>query len=298
MSNQGADTHKLQFTPNDKFRKLIPFLTQHKSHADEPGRRYKSRDEVDTICLHWTAGSSIKGALSRLRPETYGYHFFIDRDGLVTQGAEVDQGVAHAGASVGPQGLWVSAYSIGISFVMLGTGDDKEFDDTQVEACSRLILDLKVAMPQLKWITGHNYTSPARKVDPYTYPYEIMVARLNKTMDSKSLAGPKFQIWRTGDGLQGDPDKQDPKLVINGTKMSYDHKGKIGVQRYDKGRLPASQTAYQNLAELDPANADIDDFGMADNENFAPIDNKGLREISPATSETVKIAGFGQITSY
>lgn len=286
-----ADTQRLEFTPNDKFRKLIPFLSN--------GTRSKKRENIDTICLHWSAGFTLNDAVSTLRSKGYGYHFFIEGNGMVTQGEEVDRAAAHAGVSFGPQGLWLNNYSIGVSFVKRGSEKaapgSTQFSETEVDACARLILDLKLAMPQLKWITGHQWVSPRRKVDPYTFPFENLVKRLNLTMKQKKMAGPEFQIWRTGDGIGGDPDNYTG-LNKSGTELYKIHKG--DKYRFDKGYL-TSAVANANESDLSPSVADADDIELAANGDASvQIDSKGLVPISPASSEQVKISSFGKITNY
>lgn len=78
------------------------------------------------IVIHYTAGSSLSGAVTTLQAEGYSYNILINKDGSIHQARALDRTAAHAGRS-----NWKSlnnvnnlsslnANSIGISLVNLG----------------------------------------------------------------------------------------------------------------------------------------------------------------------------------
>ncbi len=70
-----------------------------------------------------------------------------------------------------------------------------KFNDKQIESCVSLLLDLKEALPTLKFVTGHHWVSPRRKIDPYTLDYELL---LNKSLNGKTLKSVGYEVWKTG----------------------------------------------------------------------------------------------------
>lgn len=151
-------------------------------------KKYGTRktDTLNTIVLHWTAGASINSSVDVLHGKGYGYHFLIDKEGKVFQGAPTNKRIAHAGSSYGPKGKDVNSYSIGISFDILD--DTQTFTDEMYTACANLIKDLKISIPTLKYITGHHWVSPGRKIDPYTFNFKRLLGELTSG----------FEIWKTG----------------------------------------------------------------------------------------------------
>lgn len=146
-----------------------------------------SRIETDTVVLHATAGSSLGGDVRALHNEGYGYHYLIDRDGKVYKGAPTTMSVAHAGKSTGPQGEGCNRYSIGVSFC--NRNDHLEpITDAQLEACERLLKELKAALP-IKWLTTHRlitmdpvHKGRSRKVDPRGFDLPGMSAKVGIPM--------------------------------------------------------------------------------------------------------------------
>lgn len=193
-----------------EFNNITPFF-----------KNYKTRDinDIDTVVLHWTAGSTVDGAVRTLLKKGYGYHFLISKDGEVFQGAELRSRIGHAGNSYGPNGASTNSTSIGISFAVPGE-DRKETPNSEIskemiDVCIRLILDVKRALPKLKWITGHHWVSPGRKVDPWYLNFPNLIADLNNEYDKQqplntaSLFNPtnpiplatksrEFEIWKSG----------------------------------------------------------------------------------------------------
>ena len=152
--------------------------------------RSRNVEKLDTICLHWTAGSSVDNDIKTLKRKGYGYHFIIDKEGKVNQGAPLSRRVGHAGNAYGPNKGLVNTTSIGISFSMLGTKGNDDFNQSQLNSLEDLILDLREAVPTLKWLTGHHWVSPGRKIDPYTFPFDEFIS-------SPNLKG-WLKLWKTG----------------------------------------------------------------------------------------------------
>lgn len=159
----------------------------------QPFFKNRGRDisKINTVILHWTAGANLNSDIKTLRNKGFGYHFLIDKEGKVYQGVPASKRVSHGGNSYGPNGNYVNGTSIGISFSMLGTEDDNQFNQNQIDSCMNLILDLKQSLPNLKYISGHHWVSPGRKIDPYTFPFEEFIRKI-KTKDST------FELWKTG----------------------------------------------------------------------------------------------------
>lgn len=150
------------------------------------GTRFRDINKINTVVLHWTGGSNIQSDINVLNKNNFGYHFLIDQDGLVYQGSPVNKVVSHAGNSYGPNGDFLNGNSIGISFSMLG--DETPFNDRMFNSCKNLILDLSLSLPNLKFITGHHWVSPRRKIDPYTFDFNRLINEL----------GSKYELWKTG----------------------------------------------------------------------------------------------------
>jgi len=161
--------------------------------------RTRKVEIVDTIVIHWTASGaktpakpSLNGTIRHLNKCGYGYHFIIDYDGKITQGGELTKRTGHAGNAYGPNKGNVNTTSVGISF--LTSGYDYEVFNENPEiynSCLKLILNIKEALPNLKYITGHHWVSPGRKVDPYYFPFDKLIKDLKK--ENKV-----FELWKTG----------------------------------------------------------------------------------------------------
>jgi len=204
----------------EKFTLINPFFI---------GRK-RDVNNVDTVVLHWAASTNLKSVVNVLHRKRFGYHFLIDFDGNVYQGAPVEKVTSHAGSSYGPRGNFVNRHSIGISFLVSGVKGSGEFTEEMYESCVNLIKDIKIKLPNIKYITGHHWISPGRKIDPYTLDF-------NKVMNK---LGPDYTIWKTEyapfpDGLS---DCKCHKYDDNGNciQSSGDCIG-AGKQRYSRRRL-------------------------------------------------------------
>jgi len=149
--------------------------------------RKRDVSDIDTVVLHWAASTSLTGAYNTLQERRYGYHFLIDKDGQVYQGSPLDKRTSHAGNSYGPRGNFLNSHSIGVSFLVRGTEGSGEFTPEMYTSCVNLIKDVKISLPNLKYITGHHWISPGRKIDPYTLNFDTIMSRL----------GNGFEIWKT-----------------------------------------------------------------------------------------------------
>ena len=212
---------------SDKFRVLNPSFT---TWAKRDKQRNRSTSEISTIVLHWTAGSTFKGAVDTLYSKNYGYHFIIDTDGTAVQTDKLSKQVPHAGNSYGPEGNGVNKYSIGISIVAAGAG---KINADQIDSVNKLILDLltdsefnrqtNTEGKGIKWLTGHHQISPGRKVDPYDFPFD-------ETIKTLKANGHDLTYWRAGmapfpKGLSDCQCTDNAPVDVNGTKWCRSSKG-------------------------------------------------------------------------
>lgn len=89
-------------------------------------------------------------------------HFFIRRDGSITQFVSCDRRAWHAGVSAWRGRERCNDFSIGIE---LEGCDDLPFEVPQYEALARLVSALALRYP-LRYIAGHEDIAPGRKTDP------------------------------------------------------------------------------------------------------------------------------------
>ena len=92
-------------------------------------------------------------------------HFFIERDGAVTQFVSCNERAWHAGQSRFAERENCNDFSLGIE--LEGT-DDLPFTAAQYAALTALIQQLQAAYPAITptRICGHNDIAPGRKTDP------------------------------------------------------------------------------------------------------------------------------------
>ena len=117
---------------------------------------------IDTIVIHYTAGSTVQSALDTLSSAGLSYHFIIDKDGTIYQLVEEDESAQHAGCyrnGVKKKGC-IDGYnsrSIGISFVNLGWDTKNKnvqctdiaekcwevYTDQQMNALAKLLIEIQ-----------------------------------------------------------------------------------------------------------------------------------------------------------
>lgn len=92
-------------------------------------------------------------------------HFFIDRQGVLTQFVATTARAWHAGQSCFAGRTTCNDYSIGIE--LEGT-DDRPYTDEQYHTLQALTRALMVRHPQIvqERLTGHSDIAPGRKTDP------------------------------------------------------------------------------------------------------------------------------------
>lgn len=81
------------------------------------------------VVVHYTAGPSLKAAISELKLRSLAYHFIITRDGVIYQTANCNQKTAHAGISEW-RGLYCNSEFIGLaidSWGLLKIKDGKRY---------------------------------------------------------------------------------------------------------------------------------------------------------------------------
>ncbi len=89
-------------------------------------------------------------------------HFFIRRDGAITQFVSVNKRAWHAGVSSWRGKNRCNDFSVGIE---VEGCDDKPFESIQYVRLARLIRALKKAFP-IEEVVGHSDIAPGRKTDP------------------------------------------------------------------------------------------------------------------------------------
>ena len=232
--------------PADKFQVMTPLF--------KGSNRKNLKTKVDTIVVHWSGGRNIHSDITTLFGNNTGYHFLIKKDGTVIQTARLEQKVGHAGVSYGPNGKWVNGYSIGISFGEFGYGDDTKFNNDQTVSLSNLIKDLKVALPNLKWITGHNEITMNRKPDPWSFDF--------KSFNNDFLKGLGMKLWFAGMSPYPDGLKDCECIETAESDKEWCIKAKGGcIGPGNRGYLPQNTTRTEKEAashEMNPAAADID----------------------------------------
>lgn len=92
-------------------------------------------------------------------------HFFIARDGALTQFVPLDRRAWHAGQSCWAGRTACNDFSLGIE---LEGCDEQPFTDAQYTALAALLAELREVIPALdaSRLVGHSDIAPGRKTDP------------------------------------------------------------------------------------------------------------------------------------
>lgn len=155
-----------------------------KSAQQMPSPNYSPRPDdtpISLVVLHnislppfeYGTGAVFDLFLNRIQPDAHPFfaqlenlrvaaHFFIERDGAVTQFVACDQAAYHAGVSQFRGRTGCNAFSIGIE---LEGCDFEPFEAAQYRVLSELLRDLQAAYP-IEAIIGHQHIAPERKTDP------------------------------------------------------------------------------------------------------------------------------------
>lgn len=110
-----------------------------------------------TIVLHHTGGGSASGAIATLKARGLGYHYIIDRKGVITKLVDPKYKTYHAyGANTG---------TVGVSYV--GGGKFGPVTQEQITASTALLRRIVEAHPSIKYLTGHKHIDKRGwKIDP------------------------------------------------------------------------------------------------------------------------------------
>jgi len=135
-------------------------------------------ENIDTIVIHHTGGSTAKSAVHGLNDKNLSAHYLIDKDGTIHQLVPDNKRAEHAGKSAMPgeetKNGKINTRSIGIEIVNEGNGKDP-FTDEQYKSLANLtaFLATEYKVPT-KNILGHNEVSRAGKTDPdpQTFDYK------------------------------------------------------------------------------------------------------------------------------
>jgi len=95
-------------------------------------------------------------------------HFFIARDGALTQFVPLDRRAWHAGQSCWAGRTACNDFSLGIE---LEGCDEQPFTEAQYSALAALLANLRTVVPGLDAarLVGHSDIAPGRKTDPGPY---------------------------------------------------------------------------------------------------------------------------------
>jgi len=118
-------------------------------------------DEVERLFtnrLDWDAHPYFQ----KIRGLTVSSHFFIRRDGVVTQFVSCDERAWHAGQSVWDGRENCNDFSIGIELEGL---EGETFEPAQYGSLARLLRALRLRYA-LRDVVGHEHVAPGRKIDP------------------------------------------------------------------------------------------------------------------------------------
>lgn len=206
------------------------------------------------IVMHYTASGGATGAgdagfFAKLDTKA-GAHFIIGRDGTVIQCVDINRRAWHAGVSIWRGKPNVNDFSIGIEMDNYGwltkMGDGtfrgangrgdvvpadrviearhkntatpykywEAYTEAQMKAAVELCKALKVALPSIKEIVGHEDIAPGRKTDP----------------------GPAFNTSNFASQVFGRDDSVEVVRVVNASSLKV--RGGPGVQHSHISSLP------------------------------------------------------------
>ena len=117
---------------------------------------------IDALFMNQLTEQSPHG-LASLAGLEVSSHFFVARDGSLTQYVSILNRAWHAGVSAFEGQSNCNDFSIGIE--LEGT-DDVPYAEVQMQTLTMLCRVLAEALPTLRAITGHNVIAPGRKTDP------------------------------------------------------------------------------------------------------------------------------------
>lgn len=194
-----------------------------------------AKGKLDTIIIHFTAGSSRASSVSTLsNPQTKASaHLVIGRDKKITQLVPFDTIAWHAGISAYQNRSGFNNFSIGIEIdnagILTKNGDQytswfgknypkedvfegihrnrkkteywHKYTQWQIEMCESICQQL-IAKYDIKYILGHEEISPTRKIDPGpAFPLDVFRTRLlnndRSSNEETTDVNPSFQGTHT-----------------------------------------------------------------------------------------------------
>lgn len=202
------------------------------------------------IVMHYTAGSTAAGAIATLKNPTVkgkpSAHVVIDRDGSGTQLVPFDTVANHAGISEWQGFVGLNRHSIGIELVNVGYvrkradgrwrtdlgglvkssevivarhrngGEElgwQTYPADQLECAMDLCRALLPAYPSLRGITGHDYISPGRKLDPGPAFPDLRFAGLAEGRSDPEPEARLFETTADALNVRGGPGVEFEKLT-------------------------------------------------------------------------------------
>jgi len=124
---------------------------------------------ISALILHYTGMPTGASALELLRHPAaeVSAHYFIEEDGSILQLVPEDRRAWHAGRSCWAGETDMNSASIGVEIVHPGHADPRPFPARQIEAVTRLALDIcarRAIRPER--VLAHSDIAPSRKIDP------------------------------------------------------------------------------------------------------------------------------------
>lgn len=174
------------------------------------GSRFQ--EQIDTIVMHWTGGSSSQGALAALRSQGFSYHYIIDRDGTTYNLVPESRSAFHAGCAGRSSDTCERGFnsrSIGISFVSCGYNRSEcvtscrewdqggiwpsrcydEFTQSQYEVAGELVADLagrhRGIQLDTNHIIGHDVIADVKDDPGPWFDYEYVIERAQQSIRTR-----------------------------------------------------------------------------------------------------------------
>lgn len=116
-------------------------------------------------------------------------HFFVARDGGVSQFVKCRDRAWHAGRSMFRGRDACNDFSIGIEL----EGDDRgPFAAAQYESLIPLLRALSARYPAIEAVVGHSQIAPGRKSDPGPgFDWELLFAAVGRSLDARADSPPR-----------------------------------------------------------------------------------------------------------
>lgn len=164
------------------------------------------RSRTDMVIVHYTAGSTTRGAIDAMRAAGVSAHVVLDLGGMRYQCLDFGARGRHAGSASWNGSSSVNSRSVGIEIVNLGYLDDngerygvefrtgmvgkrwQTYGSAQIESLIGLLEELceRYDLPA-ECVIGHEHVAPGRKFDPGPiFPWEYVYRRLSASLPDQA----------------------------------------------------------------------------------------------------------------